>query len=210
MSGAPVNLRPSASVAIAAAAQLLAGSVFAASGGLVLYNCMCQLALTGATGFGHGSPSLASGSVSLGAVPLFFGLMSLAAGVGVFRSREWGRRFALFVSTVPILCCAILVLLYPRWVFSRPGPYGDQYALLTVGSGIIYGIYVYTLLLLVPISAWWLAIFTRPRVISQFTRRDRGANAQPTLAEHQWFWVFVIIDSFIVLIALLVGFTRRV
>lgn len=203
-----VRTKPLSSVMVAFV-QVVGGVVFACLGALLLRGTITQVHVNRAAGFVATSPSSASFAFSFGLVPMCFGLLSAATGVGLFLLHEWARKATLFLATVPVLTFAVLILVNPSWIFPRPGPY-EQYGLLTIGSGIFYLVYLYALLLLVPISIWWLALFTRPRAISQFKRRDRGPNEQPALAEPQWFWVFVTIDSFIVLVALLVGFTRRV
>ena len=98
-------------------------------------------------------------------VPLCFSLLGVVASVGLFGLREWARKIVMFLSIVPVTTCALLVLLRPEAIF--PSDTGLQYAILTVGSlGIV--MYEYMLVILIPVSVWWLVLFTRKNVRSQF------------------------------------------
>jgi hypothetical protein len=66
-----------------------------------------------------------------------------------------------------VLGCALLVPLRPVSIFPAGRP-NEQQALMTVGSGLILVIYLYLLMILVPISVWWLILFTRHSVKTQF------------------------------------------
>jgi hypothetical protein len=98
-------------------------------------------------------------------LPIGFALLGIAASVGLFRLREWGRRATIVLSIVPVLGCALLVLLRPRSVFP-PDP--GQGALLVIGGGIYLLIFELLLAILIPISIWWLFLLTRSNVRSQF------------------------------------------
>jgi hypothetical protein len=82
-----------------------------------------------------------------------------------FALREWARKSAIFLSVVPVISCASLLLFRPDAVF--PSDAGSQYAILTVGSlGTV--ICAYLLVIQVPLSAWWLILFTSAKVRAQF------------------------------------------
>ena len=72
---------------------------------------------------------------------------------------------AIFLSVAPVTICGLLLLLRPEAIF-HPDT-GLKYAILTVGDlGI--AVYAYMFMILIPVSAWWLILFTRQSVRSQF------------------------------------------
>ena len=98
-------------------------------------------------------------------LPVVFGSSGVISSFGLFRHREWARRITIFLSTIPVLGCGLLVLLRPRSVFpSDPG----QGSVLVIGGGIYLWIFECLFIILIPISIWWLVLFTRPTVRSQF------------------------------------------
>src|SRR5579859_775307 len=54
-------------------------------------------------------------------LPVTFSLLGLLAAVGLFRSREWGRQTALFLSTVPVTIYLLLVIVHPIFLSSQGG-----------------------------------------------------------------------------------------
>ena len=100
-------------------------------------------------------------------VPGCFGLLGLVTSIGLLRLREWARQLTLFLATVPVLGCALMILARPASIFPAAG--SDEHdALMTVGSGFILVIYLYLLAFLIVISAWWLVLFTRTRIKERF------------------------------------------
>jgi hypothetical protein len=100
-------------------------------------------------------------------LPIGFALLSIVTAIGLLRVRAWARKSTIFLSTVPVLGCALLVLLRPPWVFPPSQP-DEQYAILTIGSGFGLAIYEVLLVILIPVSIWWLVLFTRASVKAQF------------------------------------------
>src|SRR5260370_15400018 len=102
-------------------------------------------------------------------LPLCFSLLGLITSVGLFGLREWARKMAIFLSVAPVTICGLLLLLRPDAIFHPD--IGLQYAILTVRD---LGIVVYTcmFMILIPVSAWGLVLFTRESVRSQF-RSDK-------------------------------------
>jgi len=96
-------------------------------------------------------------------LPFCFSLLGVATSVGLFGLREWARKMAIFLSVAPVTICGLLLLLHPDAIF----PPDVQYAILTVGSMGI-AVYAYMFMILIPVSAWWLILFTRQSVRSQF------------------------------------------
>jgi hypothetical protein len=98
-------------------------------------------------------------------LPFFFSLLGVASSVGLFGLREWARKMAIFLSVAPITICGLLLLLRPEAIF--PPDTGLKYAILTAGDlGI--AVYAYMFMILIPVSAWWLVLFTRESVRSEF------------------------------------------
>jgi hypothetical protein len=95
--------------------------------------------------------------------PLCFSLLGVVTSVGLFGLREWARKLAIFLSVAPVTTCGLLVLLQPVAIF----PPDVKYAILAVGDmGIV--VYASMLTILIPVSVWWLILFTRESVRSQF------------------------------------------
>jgi|SRR5260370_4312925 len=98
-------------------------------------------------------------------LPLCFSLLGLITSVGLFGLREWARKVAIFLSVAPVTICGLLLLLRPDAIFQPD--IGLKYAILTVGDlGIV--VYAWMFVILIPVSVWWLILFTRKSVRSQF------------------------------------------
>jgi len=97
------------------------------------------------------------------ALPVTFSLLGLVAAVGLFRSREWGRRTAVFLATVPVTVYSLLVIIHPAFL-SRMGGGTTPFAI----GDLAFAVCVYALVLFVPLSLWWLILFTRRGIRSQF------------------------------------------
>jgi len=97
--------------------------------------------------------------------PLFLSLLGIIASRGLFDLREWARRAAVFLATVPVLGCGLLILVRPRSVFPEDIPSGPVYAPF-IGIGLATCEVLFCIL--VPFSLWFLILFTRKSVKSQF------------------------------------------
>lgn len=115
-------------------------------------------------------------------LPTAFALLGLATGFGLLRMKEWARKAMIFLSTVPVLGCALLLLFAPASVFPPRQP--NKAPLF--GSEFFFGILDYVLVLLTPISLWWLILFTRASVRSEFRG---GANAAQQEKSTPWVWI---------------------
>jgi hypothetical protein len=98
-------------------------------------------------------------------LPMSFGLLGIVCALGLLRLREWARKGTLFLATVPVLVCVLLVLFHPSAVFP-PDP--GQGTILAFGGGVYLALFVYLLVVLIPISIWWQILLTREGVRSQF------------------------------------------
>jgi hypothetical protein len=99
--------------------------------------------------------------------PGAFSLLGLISAIGIFYLKEWARIAVLCLSTVPVLGSGLLVTLQPQSVFPPPQP-DEQYAIATIGNGLGLAIYEVLLVVLIPVSIWWLVLFTRASVKTQF------------------------------------------
>jgi hypothetical protein len=98
-------------------------------------------------------------------LPMLFGLLGIVCACGLFGLREWARKGTLFLATVPVLVCVLLVLFHPSAVFP-PDP--GQGAILAFGGGVYLALFVFLLIVLIPVSIWWQVLLTRESVRSQF------------------------------------------
>lgn len=99
----------------------------------------------------------------------------IATGVGVLQLRGWARISALVMSAVTIAftCFGMIgVALVPEIMKTQPNV-PEQFVTLGVAVGIV--------MMLIPlgIAIWWLVLFTRKRVILEFTMRGATPLAQP-------------------------------
>jgi hypothetical protein len=100
-----------------------------------------------------------------GVLPVCFSLLGVITSVGLLGLREWARKMAIFLSVGPMTICGLLLLLRPEAIF--PPDAGAKYAILAVGDlGIV--VYACMFVILIPVSVWWLILFTRESVRSQF------------------------------------------
>jgi hypothetical protein len=90
------------------------------------------------------------------ALPIGFALLGILTSVGLCFLREWARRVTLFLAVAPAAIYTALVILRPPSIFPRG--FGDIYLYVVEGS----------LFLLIPVSLWWLILFTRASVKAQF------------------------------------------
>lgn len=98
-------------------------------------------------------------------LPFCFSLLGVATSAGLLGLREWARKMAIFLSVGPVTISGLLLLLRPDAIF--PPDVGAKYAILAVGDlGIV--VYAYMFMILIPVSVWWLVLFTRKSVRSQF------------------------------------------
>jgi hypothetical protein len=190
---------PSASVLAVAFAQLLVGLAFSAIGAFIALGTSAQYRANRAAGFTAQYPSSGSFGFFFGVLPLCLGLLSVVTAIGLVRRRDWARRATIFLATVPVLICALVVLLCPAAMFPPPltPPSGSMLAL---GSGLVYGILRLLLIVLAPAGAWWLVVSTRAEVRSQF-RGDTFAVGQEELLSRYWFWACLAIGALFVLAA---------
>jgi hypothetical protein len=109
--------------------------------------------------YAHSSPSIAILD-SVAILQIVFSLSGMAASIGLLYLREPARKATIFLSIVPItlVVCALLIFL--------GGGNGNGAESLNAGFGLlICGV---EFVILLPPSIWWLVLFTREKVRSQF------------------------------------------
>ena len=97
--------------------------------------------------------------------PLAIGLLGMGSSMGLLCMREWARKTTIFLATVPVSVCVLLVILRPRTLFP-PDP--GQGAMLAFGGGVYLVLLMYLLIVLIPISIWFYKVLTRESIRSQF------------------------------------------
>jgi hypothetical protein len=99
--------------------------------------------------------------------PLAIGLLGMASSIGLLCMREWARKATIFLATVPVSVCVLLVILRPRTLFP-PDP--GQGTILAFGGGVYLALLVCLLIVLIPVSIWLNYVLTRESVRSLFSQ----------------------------------------
>lgn len=110
---------------------------------------------------------LAASSIFLFYMPIAFGVLGLCIAAGLLFLKEWARKAAIQLPIYVEVIYALLVIFRPAGVVSKPRP-NWQLGVMTMGSGLDVALYVLLLAHLIPLSLWWLILFTRPGVRAQF------------------------------------------
>jgi hypothetical protein len=98
-------------------------------------------------------------------LPFCLSLLGVASSVGLFGLREWARKMAIFLSVAPVAICGLLLLLRPEAIFHPDTglKVRDSYGWRPGYNGVCIHVYDF-----IPVSGWWLILFTRQSVRSQF------------------------------------------
>ena len=96
----------------------------------------------------------------LTAAEFVFALLGVFTSIGLLRLRERARTSAIFLSTIPVLALVLALFLF----LVAAGEKGR--AGLNAGYGVL--VCGALLVVLLPLSIWWLIFFTREKVRSQF------------------------------------------
>ena len=96
-------------------------------------------------------------------LPFCLSLLGVASTAGLFGLREWARKMAIFLSVAPVTICGLLLLLRPEAIFQP-----DVGATILVVGDLGIVVYAYMFVILIPVSVWWLILFTRESMRSQF------------------------------------------
>ena len=109
----------------------------------------------------------AASSIFLFYVPIAFGGLGLCIAAGLLFLKEWARKAVIQLPIYMEVIYALLVIFRPAGIVSKPRP-NWQLGIMTVGSGVDVALYRLLLANLIPLSLWWLILFTRPGVKAQF------------------------------------------
>ena len=60
------------------------------------------------------------------AFPMSFALLAVVTSIGLVQLRAWARKLLIFLATVPVLGCATLVFLRPKWIFPPSQPFSQN------------------------------------------------------------------------------------
>jgi hypothetical protein len=147
-------MKPSGPIVAVAAIQLLGGLAALVPPGLYFVALIQSHRLFPTLNFQSLDPAVYAVYV---AIPICFGLFGIVASIGLLRLREWARRITLLLSIISVSGCALLIILRPPSVFP-----------LAIGGGLYFLAFELLLVILIPISIWWLILLTRESVRSQF------------------------------------------
>ncbi len=98
--------------------------------------------------------------------------MGIRTGIGLFQLRPWARLGAIIWASITLGFCLCLVALRPFETFIFPdhfvGPSESMNQLMAIA----------VVILLLPVSVWWLFLFRMPSVKLQFQGEDFGNSEQ--------------------------------
>jgi hypothetical protein len=97
-----------------------------------------------------------------------FAAWGIATGIGILRLHPWARISMIVMSALAIFCCvcgSIGLMVVPMILRQTPDV-PPAFATIVVFSGVV------TLLIPLAIAIWWLILFTRKRVITEFANRS--------------------------------------
>ena len=104
-------------------------------------------------------------------VPPFLVALGLRTGIGLFRLRRWARKAALLWASIALVFCLTMIALRPFETFVIP-----EQAVSDVES-LKQLLAASAVLILLPISIWWLFFFRSKSVVRQFENQERRAGA---------------------------------
>jgi heme/copper-type cytochrome/quinol oxidase subunit 4 len=96
----------------------------------------------------------------LAILQLVFGFLGIAASIGLLYLQERARKATIFLSTCPVMVIVLALFLF----FAASHENGAE-SLMAADGFIFCGV---VLVILLPLSIWWLALFTRDKMRSQF------------------------------------------
>jgi hypothetical protein len=109
--------------------------------------------------YAHTSPSIAILD-SLAILQIVFGLLGIVTSIGLLYLRERARKAAIFLSTSPMILVVFALLIFLAG--------GNGHGAESMNAGLGFVVCGVELVILLPLSIWWLVLFTRDKVRSQF------------------------------------------
>ncbi len=95
-------------------------------------------------------------------VPPMLVALGLSTGIGLFRLRSWARRAALLWASIALAFCLCMIALRPFETFAIPERY------VTDVESMRQLLAISIVLMLLPVSIWWLFFFRLKSVVAQF------------------------------------------
>jgi hypothetical protein len=95
-------------------------------------------------------------------VPPFISAVGIRTGIGLFQRKGWARKAALLWATIALAFCSAIIALRPFETFVFP----DR--VVTDAEYLRQLLVISVLVLLLPISIWWLFYFRMNSVKAQF------------------------------------------
>ena len=95
-------------------------------------------------------------------VPPMLIALGLGTGIGLFQLRSWARRAALLWASIALAFCLSMIALRPFETFAIP----EQFVTEVESMRQLLAISVVVMLL--PVSIWWLFFFRLKSVVAQF------------------------------------------
>jgi len=104
-------------------------------------------------------------------VPPFLVALGMRTGIGLFQLRPWARKAALLWAAIALVFCLSMIALRPFETFAIPEN------LVSETESLKQLLAVSAILMLLPVSIWWLFFFRLKSVVEQFKGRRTTANS---------------------------------
>jgi hypothetical protein len=97
-------------------------------------------------------------------VPPLLVALGLFTGVGLFQLRPWARRAALLWASIVLAFCLSMIAVRPFETFAIPEHF------VTEAESMRQLLAISAVVMLLPVSIWWLFFFRLKSVVAQFER----------------------------------------
>jgi multisubunit Na+/H+ antiporter MnhB subunit len=105
-------------------------------------------------------------------VPSVLIALGIWTGIGLFQLRRWARRAALTWASIALLFCLLMIAFRPFETFFIPDHFVSEL------ESLKQLIAVAIVLMLLPVSVWWLFFFRTESVKLQFLAAESGGPLQ--------------------------------
>jgi len=112
-------------------------------------------------------------------VPSVLIAVGLRTGIGLFQLRNWARISAMCLASIGLLCCLALIALRPFETFFFPNHFVSDVESLKQMIAISF------LIMLLPVSIWWLFLFRTRSVKLQFQSAEPATPAGPPTTDNR-------------------------
>jgi hypothetical protein len=111
----------------------------------------------------------------LGIVPPLIAAIGIRTGIGLFHLKDWARKAALLWATIALATCLAIIALRPFETFVFPEH------VVTDVEYLRQLLVISILIMLLPISVWWLFYFRMHSVKAQFQQTKSVSSSQNLL-----------------------------